>query len=77
MGNVKRRKLGRTPDAPHMIGATHLIKIGFDRRRIGARTKAGAESQHPIPGKLSGFLIFRQKLIYIINLNLAIGDGDV
>ena len=51
MQRIKKRKHGRDGDSPRSLGASHVIKIGYDARAKGAK--------HPKPGKLPGFLICR------------------
>lgn len=54
MNRIERRRHGREQSSLHAIGATHVIKIGFDARAKGA--------DKPFPGKLAGFLICRDTL---------------
>jgi len=51
---VINRKFGRDGSSPYATGASHVIKIGFDKRKAGAT--------HPSPGKFPGFVICRDSL---------------
>jgi hypothetical protein len=55
---IKHRKYGREVQNGFSSGATHVIKIGFDRRRIGAKNPKHGD-KYPIPGKLPGFILCR------------------
>jgi hypothetical protein len=51
---LKNRRHGRTTESSRNTSATHIIKMGFDNRAPGA--------SHPVPGKLNGFLICRDRI---------------
>lgn len=59
MQRIRQRKFGKDGDSLHASGASHVIKIGFDARELKPAKDRG---QHPIPGKLRGFLICRDTL---------------
>ena len=52
MQRIRQRKFGRDGNTPHALQATHVIKIGFNKRDTDH--KPGK-----LPGKLRGFLLCR------------------
>ena len=59
MQRIRQRKFGRDGNSPHAMGPSHVIKIGFDARELKPANERG---QHPVPGKLRGFLVCRDTL---------------
>jgi len=58
---VINRKFGRDGSSPYATGASHAVKIGYDKREF-LTGKALADAKHPLPGKLAGFLICRDSI---------------